>query len=364
MSQMPIEVIEIGDISSELVKQSLDLANSLQNEFVYLSLPDSEAHQLRVHTFTQVLAPSFLDTMEQFRNSIRGFHPFLIAFIDARLAWDDTFVNVFSSCRDETGVAVATIYDVPDLIIPKDRMISYFLYFLARNTLQFISPNHRNHDDTRGCIFDLKVNKRDLLKSMKARSLCDICRTALLSSRGSMSPVQLRAIETMFAKCGELLEARLTAKENERKRPRVFIGSSSEGLHIAEVIQLGLENVAECTIWSQGVFGLSGGTLETLVNKASHYDYAILVLTPDDVTTKRDNTRNMPRDNVLFELGLFMGVLGRSHTFIIYGREEELELPTDLAGITAATYSRRSDSNLQASLGPVCTRIKSEMGVL
>ncbi len=71
------------------------------------------------------------------------------------------------------------------------------------------------------------------------------------------------------------------------KKYKVFIGSSSEGRKIAEAIQVNLEYAVESTIWHQGVFGLSTGTLESLVTACSKYDYAILVLTPDDLTVKR-----------------------------------------------------------------------------
>jgi predicted nucleotide-binding protein len=146
-------------------------------------------------------------------------------------------------------------------------------------------------------------------------------------------------------------------------KPRVFIGSSVEGIKVAEAIQLGLDYTTESTIWSQGVFGLSRGSLETLVVAASKFDYAVLVLTPDDVTTKRTTTNNAPRDNVLFELGFFMGALGRDRVFMVYERDITLELPTDLAGITAATFSKFSDNNLSAAVGPVVTKLKKEMGL-
>ena len=42
-----------------------------------------------------------------------------------------------------------------------------------------------------------------------------------------------------------------------RKRPSVFIGSSSEGEQIAKTLQVLLDHSCEVTIWSQGVFGLS-----------------------------------------------------------------------------------------------------------
>jgi len=142
-------------------------------------------------------------------------------------------------------------------------------------------------------------------------------------------------------------------------KPRMFIGSSVEGKEIAEHIQLGLEYDVETTIWHQGIFGLSDGSLESLVRAAKDFDFAALVLTPDDLIMKRGTEKGCPRDNVVFELGLFMGALGRERTFIVYNRDKQIDLPTDLAGVTPATFADRSDNNLQAALGPVCTRIKS-----
>lgn len=136
----------------------------------------------------------------------------------------------------------------------------------------------------------------------------------------------------------------------------MFIGSSSEGKRIAETIQMVLDEEIHCTVWNQGVFGLSGGTLESLVAAIDDYDFAALVLTPDDLLEKRDLKGRGPRDNVLFELGLFMGALGRDRTFIVHSRTTPPMLPSDLAGITPATYEERS--NLEAALGPACTRIK------
>src|SRR5439155_16414494 len=64
----------------------------------------------------------------------------------------------------------------------------------------------------------------------------------------------------------------------------------------------------------------------------------------------------LPRDNVLFELGLFMGALGRNRTFVVHSRTTPPMMPSDLAGITPATFEERS--NLEAALGPACTKIR------
>jgi len=65
------------------------------------------------------------------------------------------------------------------------------------------------------------------------------------------------------------------------------------------------------------------------------------------------------RDNVLFELGMFVGGLSRDRTFMLYDRTHPPALPTDLAGVTAATFEPHSSGNLQAALGAACTRIQT-----
>lgn len=143
------------------------------------------------------------------------------------------------------------------------------------------------------------------------------------------------------------------------RRPSVFIGSSTEGLPIAEAIQQNLDYACDATMWSQGVFGLSGGTLDSLVDKLDNFDFAILVLTPDDLVETRKKQAQSPRDNVLLELGLFIGGIGQKRTFMVYDRTAGLKLPSDMAGVTPATYQPHGSGNLQASLGAACTQIKT-----
>jgi predicted nucleotide-binding protein len=144
--------------------------------------------------------------------------------------------------------------------------------------------------------------------------------------------------------------------KNTEERPIVFIGSSTEGLQIAKQLQVGLSRVARCKLWTQGVFGLTQGTLESLIETAKSSDFAILVMTPDDLITKRAKKANIPRDNVIFELGLFMGALGRDRTFIVHSRDDSIDLPSDLAGITTATF--QNDEDLGIALGEVCTLLE------
>lgn len=132
--------------------------------------------------------------------------------------------------------------------------------------------------------------------------------------------------------------------------PRLFIGSSGANLKVAQVLANNLENVAEVTVWNEGVFGMGFGFLETLVNKLEDYDFAAFILAPDDMTTSKDETKPAPRDNVLFESGLFMGVLGRDRVFLVHDATQDIKIPSDLAGVTLATYDgRRIGENDEAS---------------
>lgn len=141
-------------------------------------------------------------------------------------------------------------------------------------------------------------------------------------------------------------------------RPSVFVGSSVEGLKIARTIQIILDYSCEVTIWSQGVSGLGSGTLESLVCAVNTFDFAILILTPDDLVVSRESTRSSARDNVLFELGFFIGALGSERTFIVHDRKRDIHLPSDLAGITCATFEAHDSGNLKASLGAPCGLIE------
>lgn len=141
-------------------------------------------------------------------------------------------------------------------------------------------------------------------------------------------------------------------------KPTVFIGSSTEGLEIARGIELQLERDAEVTVWKDGVFGLGKGTLESLVLALNEFDFAILVLTPDDMIVSRDEKFQSPRDNILLELGMFIGRLGRERTYIVFNRDKDIKLPSDLAGVAMADYGDRQDGNIVASLGPPCTKIR------
>lgn len=356
MAQMPVEVIEVGDVFNESIHRAVSLANSIQTEIVFSTLPASDSQSHEILAFKYVKTEDFMDQMEDLRRNIGGYHPFMIAFVDAELETKHGIKNVFSGNRSRDGLAVTTVSNVPELIIPTERMNSYFLYYLARCTINFIVPNHDNHEDTRGCVFDFKRNKRDLLQSMKARAFCDNCRTKLLASSSSLSRKQFGALAAIFDMSGKLLEGGLAEVE---RRPRAFIGSSSEGLPIAEVVKSILQDHLSIEIWNEGtVFGLGESTLEALEQAVLAYEFGIFIFTADDELNIRGERKTVARDNVVFEAGLFIGKLTRRRAFVICPSNKTIALPADLAGITTALYDPHN-SDLDEALRPACERINA-----
>lgn len=100
-------------------------------------------------------------------------------------------------------------------------------------------------------------------------------------------------------------------------RPRIFIGSSKEGLNIAEQIKAYFSKDFDCYLWSDDIFKYNDNYLETLMKEASLFDFGFMVCTNDDWTKSRDVEQGSPRDNVIFEYGLFLGRLGRDRAYII-----------------------------------------------
>src|SRR4051812_47868707 len=112
-------------------------------------------------------------------------------------------------------------------------------------------------------------------------------------------------------------------------RPKLFIGSAKASVRVARAVAARLEGdgIAEVTIWDEGVFSLNQGFLERLLNLVSEFDFAVLIWSPDDVTESKGDSKASPRDNVIFECGLFMGALGRERVFVIHDQSVSLKIP-------------------------------------
>lgn len=130
-------------------------------------------------------------------------------------------------------------------------------------------------------------------------------------------------------------------------KPRIFLGSSGKQQKLLQALTRGLEDVAHVEPWTTS-FNPGMTTLERLVELTHEVDFAAFVFARDDWTTNSppasDSTasgQGSPRDNVVFEAGLFGGVLGMRRTFILHA--SGAKLPSDLLGLTCVRYGEATE---------------------
>lgn len=126
------------------------------------------------------------------------------------------------------------------------------------------------------------------------------------------------------------------------KKPRVFLGSSSEAREIVDSLEAGLRDVANCDRWDLDVFRPGHFTLEELTRIVEQVDFAVFVLGQDDVTESRESVTPSPRDNVIFEAGLFTAVLGRERTFYVVD-SAGTKIPSDWAGLGYTVFDKTEE---------------------
>jgi CRP/FNR family transcriptional regulator, cyclic AMP receptor protein len=150
-----------------------------------------------------------------------------------------------------------------------------------------------------------------------------------------------------------------------REKIRVFIISSSEALHIARTVQNAFQHDPFTTVlWTDGVFRVASYALESLEAQIDDSDFAIAIAHSDDLTECRGKEWPSPRDNVVFELGLFMGRLGRSRAILMEPREEKVKLPSDLSGITTISYRFEKGGDAAALMAPACNALRDHIVAL
>jgi hypothetical protein len=142
-------------------------------------------------------------------------------------------------------------------------------------------------------------------------------------------------------------------------KPRIFLGSSGKQEKTLQALTRGLEDIAHVEPWTTS-FNPGTTTLERLLELTREVDFAAFVFAQDDWTTKRPPAAESnpgqasPRDNVVFEAGLFGGVLGMRRTFILHA--QGAKLPTDLLGLTCVRYD---GSATAAVIKVVCQKLRS-----
>lgn len=143
--------------------------------------------------------------------------------------------------------------------------------------------------------------------------------------------------------------------------PKVFIGSSTEAYPIAKRLRKLIERTKKAVVidWTDGVFLPSRSSMENLERIADDCDFAIMVLSGDDRTSYRGKSVVEPRDNCIFELGLFMGRLGKTRAYFLV---DDAKLPSDLHGETYLKYRNNKNVHLSRVVKKLVEEFDSQGG--
>ncbi len=147
------------------------------------------------------------------------------------------------------------------------------------------------------------------------------------------------------------------------RKKRIFIGSSSEELALAEIAKSILEPEFEVTIWNDpmwdtSVFKINSNFLYALIKASLEFDFGILLGTSDDKVSVRGTEVLQPRDNILFELGLFIGRLGLSKCAFVV--EKELKILSDIKGFSLAEFSKKESGSYEVAIFRVVDLFRSQ----
>lgn len=144
-------------------------------------------------------------------------------------------------------------------------------------------------------------------------------------------------------------------------KPSMFFGSSKESLVIARALRNQLQDDVNGSLWNERMFSPGDSFLESLIKASSTFDFAAIVFSGDDVIERGEITELAPRDNVLFEAGLFIGRIGRERTIIVADANKRPRIPTDFKGITFAEYRTPENGNWASALGPASDEIRERV---
>lgn len=171
-----------------------------------------------------------------------------------------------------------------------------------------------------------------------------------------------RLWRTIARGLAERLRQRNRYVRSVNPRPVLFLGCSTESLPIAQAIQSALaHDPIVVKVWTDDIFEASSFPIESLERELYRVDFATLVLSPDDEVISRGIATDAPRDNIVFELGLFMGALGRFRTFLVYPNGIDVKVPTDLEGLTALTYEPGPKGELASTIALACHQLRKQV---
>jgi len=198
----PIEIVTTNRELLKYIVPAYQPLNTIQNEFVFNKAPDRLLDYASIFSQEKYVLDDVFDWMDKYREFAGGIRPFIILVVDKPLLAPG-YTSLYGGHEAQHGYAVFTtvsfdpqyqqfLYDI----------VRFCRYYFVRYCLSFINPEVKSHKDTRGCMFDFKNYKPDILKSLSTGNICPEC-LAQLKTRFNLEiaksvPLMLRVVSDQF----------------------------------------------------------------------------------------------------------------------------------------------------------------------
>jgi len=152
-----------------------------------------------------------------------------------------------------------------------------------------------------------------------------------------------------------------------KRKPTIFIGSCGDEeprQDMQKIVDLIKQcGCAEPRPWSRpGVLRMLELPGDGVLRNTEICDFGLFLLTPDDAVVRRSgrnpSAENKPRANVILELGIFLGSVGKERVFILAkgDRADDL-MPTDFKGVIIEYYN--TDGELRDKVNLIAAKINA-----
>ena len=198
----PVEIVTTNRELLKYIVPAFQPLNTIQNEFVFTMAPERMLDYASMYNQDNYLLEDVFNWLNNYRTNAGGNRPFIILVVDKRLS-DDDYDFLFGGHAAAIGYAVFTI----DSFDPQFEqflfdIVRFIRYYLVRYSLSFVNPEVRTHQDTRGCMFDFKFYKPDILKSLSTGNICHQClaqlRTRYNNEIAKSIPLMLKVVSDQF----------------------------------------------------------------------------------------------------------------------------------------------------------------------
>lgn len=317
MAKIPIEILNFTNLFNKEVNECIELANSIQDSIEFSLVKGVDSKTFHLLNEEEINTKDLFDEMEEVRKNIGGFHPYWLMIND--IALYNNYYNIFGSSRAKSGLGAFTSNSVVDKIIPKEKMKAYFIYYFARYTLNFLNPSHKNHKETKDCLYDRKVTKLDILKSMKKDAFCDECKQNLLIGDSKITIEILNSVNKLLGESEKILNNIEVPKISE-KRNKIFVSYSHKDEKWKNTLRVHLkplETLAKIEVWSDEQIKPGEDWFGRIKTEMSESLIGILLISPDFLASDFINNVEVPAllENVETEGGIVFPVIVRHSLF-------------------------------------------------